>query len=382
MRFLHLVWRNLCRRKLRTLFTFLSILVAFILFGFLSAITAAFSLGVEVAGIDRLLLIHKVSIIQPLPESYGARILAVDGVEAAAHATWFGGVYQDARNFFAQMAVEPEAWLDMYPEFTLSDAERRAWASNRIGAIAGRDLAERFGWKVGDRVPIQGTIWRQRDTDTWEFVIEGIYDGAVGVDRTQFFFQYDYLDEGRTFGDGIVGWYVIRIADPDRAPQIAATLDGLFANSSYETKTTTEKAFLQGFANQVGDIGAIMRAVTTAVFFTILLVAGNTMAQSVRERTSELGVLKTLGFSNAVVLVLVLLESCTLAIVGGGLGLAIAYGLILRGDPTGGFLPAFYFPAFDVAVGVALVIGLGLISGLLPGLQAMRLRIVDALRRV
>lgn len=382
MKFLHLVWRNLFRRKLRTLFTFLSILVAFVLFGYLSAIKAAFAMGVDMAGIDRLLLIHKVSIIQFLPESYGPRIEAVEGVESVTHATWFGGTYQDPRNFFAQMAVEPEKWLGMYPEYELPDRERQAWFANRTGAIVGRDLAERFGWSLGDRIPIQGNVWRQQDSDTWEFVIEGIYDGPPAADKTQFFFHYEYLDEGRTFADGSVGWYVMRIEEPDRAPEIAQIVDARFANSPYETKTSTEKAFMQSFANQVGDIGAIMRAVVTAVFFTILLVAGNTMAQSVRERTSELGVLKTLGFSNGLVMTLVLLESCALAILGGGLGLGIAYLLILQGDPTGTFLPAFYFPTRDLIVGIILVFALGAATGLLPGIQAMRLRIVDALRRV
>ena len=382
MKYLHLVWRNLFRRKLRTLFTFLSILVAFLLFGYLSAITAAFAMGVNMAGVDRLLLIHKISIIQPLPESYGPRIEAVEGVDSVTHATWFGGIYQDPRNFFAQMAIDPEAWLEMYPEYELSDDERERWFANRIGAIVGRDLADRFEWEVGDRIPIQGNVWRQQDSDTWEFVLEGIYDGALSTDKTQFFFHYEYLDEARTFGEGLLGWYVLRIADPDNAAEIARVVDAHFANSPYETKTSTEKAFMQSFANQVGDIGSIMRAVVTAVFFTLLMVAGNTMAQSVRERTSELGVLKTLGFSNGLVLTLVLAESSTLAVLGGGIGLGLAHLLILQGDPTGAFLPAFYFPTTDLFIGIALVFALGLATGLIPGLQAMRLRIVDALRRV
>jgi putative ABC transport system permease protein len=383
VRYLPLVWHNLMRRRARTLFTVLSIVVAFLLFAYLAALRLAFSLGVELTGNDRLVLIHKVSLVQLLPESYQARLEAAPGVIEAAHATWFGGIYQDSRNFFPQMAVEPERWLRMFPEFRLTEAEREAWLSNRSGAIAGRSLANRFGWNVGDRIPIQGTIWRQATTSTWEFTLEGIYDGAEkGTDTSQFFFHYEYLDQARQFGEGMVGWYTLRIDDPERAPEIAGRIDAMFANSSYETKTTTEKAFAQAFANQIGDIGLILTSILGAVFFTILLVTANTMAQSVRERTSELAVMKTLGFSNTKVMSLVLLESCAIAGAGGLLGLALGWWLIeTGGDPTGGFLAAFYVPARDILLGVVIVAVLGLATGLPPAVQAMRLRIVDALRR-
>jgi putative ABC transport system permease protein len=382
MKFLPLVWKNLMRRKLRTLFTLLSILVAFVLYGYLAAINAGFSLGIDVAGADRLLTIHKVSLIQPLPESHGPKIAAVEGVTAVTISTWFGGIYQDPRNFFAQIAVDPEPFLEMYPEYVLSGDQKKAWLGDRTGAIAGRGLAERFGWKVGDRIPIQGNIWRKRDGNTWEFTLDGIYEGdKKGVDTTQFFFHHKYLEEGRQVGQGLVGWFILRVADPATAADVARRVDGLFANSPSETKTSTEKAFVQAFANQIGDIGALIRAIAGAVFFTILLVAGNTMAQAVRERTNELGVLKTLGFSDRRVLGLVMLEACLLAIVGGGLGLAISWLLVLQGDPTGSFLPAFYFPIRDVWIGIGLLLALGLAAGALPAMQAMKLRIVDALRR-
>ena len=384
MRFLPLIWANLMRRKVRTLFTLLSILVAFILFGYISAINLAFSMGVDVAGADRLVLRHKISIIQLLPYSYQARIEQVDGVLEVAHQTWFGGVYQDPKNFFMQTPVEPDRFFSLYPEFEVPEDQMQAFLRNRTGAIVGRSIADRFGWKVGDRVPIQATIWRQKDgSQTWEFDIEGIYDGAEkGTDNTQFLFRYDYFDEARQFGEGLVGWYIIRIDDPDNAATIAESIDAEFANSPYETKTETEKAFVQAFAKQVGDIGTIAVAIMSAVFFTILIVAGNTMAQSVRERTSELAVLKTLGFSNERVLVLVLLESCALAALGGGLGLLTAAALISMGDPTNGALPIFFFPVRDQVLGWVLVLVLGIVTGILPALQAMRLRIVDALRRV
>jgi putative ABC transport system permease protein len=383
MRFLPLVWRNLLRRKARTTFTLASIVVTFVLFGALMAIRTAFALGVELAGNDRLTTIHKVSLIQPLPESYGARMAAIPGVVEVTHATWFGGVYQSPQNFFAQMAVEPEDWLRMYPEYVLPEEQKEAWLADRAGAIVGRATARRFGWQVGDRIPIQGTIFRRPDGGAWEFNLRGIYEGAEkGVDDTIFFFQRELLAEG--LGPtrlGWVGWYVVRIDDPDMAPEIAQEIDARFANSPAETKTATEKAFMQAFANQIGDIGAIMIAILAAVFFTILLVAGNTMAQSIRERTGELAVLKTLGFSDSRVLGLVLVESSVLAGAGGLVGLALAWALISQGDPTNGMLPAFYLPARAVVLGVVLIATLGLLTGALPAIQAMRLRIVDALRR-
>jgi putative ABC transport system permease protein len=383
MKFLPLVWRNLGRRKVRTTFTLLSVLVAFVLYGYLSAITAAFGMGVELAGANRLVLIHKVSLIQLLPESYQARLEAIPGVVDVCHQTWFGGIYQDPKNFFMQMPVEPERFLRLFPEFKLPEDQKRAWLADRQGAVAGRATAQRYGWKIGDRIPIQGTIWRQKDgQSTWEFNLVGIYDGEQqGTDTTQFWFRYDYFDEARSFGQGLVGWYTIRINDPAHAAQIAQRIDSTFANSPYETKTTTEKAFAQAFAKQVGDIGAIMRGILGAVFFTILLVAANTMAQSVRERTSELAVLKTLGYSNLLVLMLVLLESLFIAGVGGLLGLAFAWLMIARGDPTGGALPAFYLPARSAVLGILFVLALAFVSGIFPAIQAMRLRIVDAIRR-
>jgi putative ABC transport system permease protein len=383
MKYLPLVWRNLMRRKTRTLFTVLSIIVAFVLFGVLAALNTAFSAGVELAGNDRLIITHKVSIIQLLPESYMAKLQATPGVVDVLHQTWFGGIYKEPRNFFMQCPVDPERLLRMYPEYQLPLAQRQRWLEDRTCAIVGRQTATRFGFKVGDRIPIQATIWRkQNGSSAWEFDVCGIFDGdKQGVDTTPLFFNYKYFDEARQFGQGLVGWYVIRIDDPAAAPEIAKRVDETFANSSAETKTTTEKAFIQAFAQQVGDIGAIIRAIVTAVFFTILLVAANTMAQSVRERTSDLAVLKTLGFGDGLILALVLIESCVIAIVGGGIGLGLSYALTHAGDPTGGLFPAFFMSNADVIRGVLFAVGLGLVAGILPSVQAMRLRIVDALRR-
>lgn len=382
MKYLPLLWSSLWRKKVRTVFTLLSIFVAFLLFGLLMTIRQAFSFGVEIAGLDRLVLIHKVSLIMPLPVSYLERLRATEGVALATHQSWFGGVYQDPANFFAQIAVERESFLQIYPEFRIPPDQIAAWAADRQGAIVGVDLARRFNWKIGDRIPIQGTIWQPKGNgQTWEFNVVGMYDGDPGVDKTQFFFRYDYLDENRRQGDGLVGWYVVKIADPGQAQAMGAKFDDMFANSSAETKTTTEKGFVEGFAKQVGDIGAIMVAILVAVLFTMLLVAANTMAQSVRERTNEVGVLKTLGFSNGSILALVLGESVLIAVLGGAAGLGLAWLIVQQGDPTNGMLPIFQLPGRDVVLGGALIVLLGLVAGALPAATAMHLKITDALRR-
>jgi len=383
MKYLTLIFSSLKRKKLRTSLTILSIMVAFILFGYLTAIRQAFDAGVEVAGADRLIVRHKVSIIQMLPQSYESKIEAIDGVDNATHSTWFGGIYQEPKNFFAQMPIEPEELFDMFPEFVISDEHKAAWLATRSGAMVGRGLAERFGWKLGDRIPINATIWTKKDGGrTWEFDLVGIYEGAEkGTDTSQFFFRYDFFDESRAFGRGLVGWYTVRIDDPNKAPEVALAIDDLFANSPQETKSEPEGAFIQGFANQIGNIGFIIMSIMSAVFFTILLVAANTMAYTVRERTSELAVLKAIGFTDRGVLALVLAESLALTFVGGVIGLGLAWLLVSMGDPTNGSFPVFYIPIIDLFLGFMLIVAMAFVAGILPALQAQRLQIADALRR-
>jgi len=387
MKFFPIVWRNLLRRKFRTIFTIGAIFFAFLLFGVLMALRAAFSVAPEMAGQERLMVIDKISLIQPLPSSYEGRIKQVDGVRDITHANWFGGYYQEFRNQFSTMAVDPESWLRVYSkEFALPDDQKKAFIEDRTGAIVGIDTARKYGFKVGQRIPITGTIFPRADGGPWEFTIDGIYDSKLkGTDKTNLFFHYEFLNESiraQSVMKDQVGWYVIALRDPDQAPQMAAKVDALFANSPVETKTDTEKAFVSGFAKQIGDIGSIMTAIVAMAMFTILLVAGNTMAQAVRERTNELAVLKTLGFGSGRVLGMVLMESTLIAVLGGGFGLVLSYFAVTAGgDPTKGLLPAFYFPTSALATGVILVLGLGLLSGMLPAWQAGRLRIVDALRR-
>ena len=383
MKYFYLIFSSLKRKKLRTGLTILSIMVAFILFGYLTAIRQAFDAGVEVAGADRLIVRHKVSLIQLLPQSYEQKMERIDGVDNATHSTWFGGIYQEPRNFFAQMPIVPEELFDMYPEFVISDEHKAAWLETRSGALVGRGLVERFGWKLGDRIPINATIWTKKDGGrTWEFDLVAIYDGVEkGTDTSQFFFRYDFFDETRGGGEGLVGWYTVRVADPDKAAEVAAAIDAEFANSATETKTEPEGAFIQGFANQIGNIGFIIMSIMSAVFFIILLVAGNTMAYTVRERTNELAVLKAIGFTDQGVLGLVLGESLAITLVGGLIGLGLAWLLVSMGDPTSGSFPVFYFPTGDVFIGLLLIVVMAFIAGIIPALQAQRLQIADALRR-
>lgn len=381
MKFLGLVWSNLWRKKLRTVLTVLSILIAFLLFGLLCALKSALAGGAAIAGADRLVVRHRVSIIQLLPESYKARMLRIPGVKGVIHQTWFGGVYQDPKNFFPSFPVEPEDFLAMFPEVRLPEDQKKAWLATRTGAVVGRATANRYHFKIGDRVPLK-SFWSQAGkNDTWQFDIVGIFDGAKkSTDTSGFLFRYDYFEEARAGVKGQVGWYTVRVADPAQAAEVAKRIDDEFANSSYETKAEPEGAFAQAFAQQVGNVGAILVAVLSAVFFTILLVAGNTMAQAIRERTGDLGVLKAMGFSDGLMLRLVLAESVVISAVGGLLGLGLSLLLVGHGSPAGSFFPVLIVPPVDVLIGIALVIALGLVTGLLPAVHAGRLSIAEAMR--
>jgi putative ABC transport system permease protein len=379
VKYRRLISANLFRKKFRLMLTIGSFAVALFLFGILAVVRGAFSQGVEVAGADRVVVINKVSLIQPLPYAYRERLLRTPGVKDVTFANWFGGVYQDERNFFAQFAIDTDTYRQMFTEFAVPDAQWQAFVDDREGAIVGRGLAERFGWKVGDRVPIRGTIF----PGNWEFNIRGIYNGTRSADDvTQFWFHWKYLDERSQYQKGMVGWYTVRVDDPNDSARLVQAVDQEFANSPWETKTETEKAFATGFVKQMGNIEFLILSIGAVVFFTLLLVTGNTMAIAVRERTRELAVLKAVGFSDRFVLGLVVAESLTVAFVGGVLGLALCKLFTLGGDPTGGLLPFFYLPSQAIALGVAASLGVGLVAATFPGWNAMRLRVVDALRRV
>jgi putative ABC transport system permease protein len=385
IKFLPLVWSNLQRRRVRTTLTIASIVVAFLLFGVLEALRTALSAGVELAGRDRLVTIHKVSLIQPLPRSYLERIRSIDGVIVATSHDWFGGVYQEDKNQVVANAVSIETFFDTYPELTLSEEQKRAWFSERTGAIVGTSLAKRFGWKVGDTIPLRSNIWVQRDgSNTWSLKIVGIYGNKQeGGDTSSLYLHYDYFNESRSERlKDLIGWVAFRISDPNKAVEIAKKIDTQFANSSTETKTTTEQAFAQGFANQLGNVGAIVITVAFAVFFTMLLVTANTMAQSVRERTNELAVMKTLGFSATAVMLLVLAESVFITAIGGAIGLGLAALVVAAmGAQMQQFLPFSGLPVSAYGPGVVLIFVLGVLAGTLPCIQAFQLRITEALRR-
>ncbi|MDB6017066.1 MAG: ytrF [Pedosphaera sp.] len=384
MKFLPLIWCNLKRKKLRTFLTLLSILVAFLLFGLLCSIKEAMTGGISMAGADRLVVQHKVSLILLLPESYKARMEHIPGVDLATHQTWFGGIYQDPKNFFMQNPVVPDEFLNIHPEFILPADQLKAWNETRTGAIVGRKTANKFHWKIGDKVPIKTPLWSKKDGGgTWEFDIVGIFDGKdKNTDSTSFYFRYDYFDEAHRGDRGQVGWYTVRVKDPKASAEVAKLIDKEFENSMAEVKAEPEAAMAQSWANQMGDIGLITTSILGAVFFTILLVTGNTMSQAVRERTGELGVLKAIGFTNTQIVALVLAESCVLALMGGVLGLGLAWLITSNGDPTGGMLPLFYLPSRDLIVGFALSVALGLATGFFPALQAMRLQVAVALRKM
>lgn len=381
MRFLPLIWMNVWRRRVRTSFTLLCVFIAFMLFGLVMTIRNAFTLGVDVAGMDRLVLINKVTLILPLPLSYRDRLRRMPGVDIATHQTWFNGAYQETTNVLNTIAVEPSEHLKIYTELKLPQQQIDAWLADRRGAIVGKDLAARYNWKLGDRVPLQSSIWLPQEP--WEFNISGIYDAGPGVDKTQFFFHYDYLNQNRAAQlRDIVGWYIVKIHDPSQATELSHKFDAEFANSGSETKTTTEKGFVESFAKQIGDIGSITVAIASTVLFMFGMVAASTMVQSVRERTNELAVLKTVGFGDGLILALVLAESLFITVVAGGLGLLAAWVVVQQGDPTNGLLPIFLLPRQAITAGIALMFLMGLIAGVGPALAAMRLRISDALRRV
>lgn len=374
---------SLRRKKLRTFFTVASILVAFLLFGMAESMRHAFAAGVNVAGADRLLTMHKVSFTQLLPASYESRIRSVDGVVDVSPQTWFGAWFRDERNQIPAFPVEPEAFLRMYPEYSIPEDQEQAWLADRSGILVGRALADLYGWKPGDTVPLHSAIWRKQDgTYVWDFTVRAIYDAPEGGDTRNLAMHQDYFEEAKAFAKGLVGWYLVKVRDPQQATAVSRQIDLMFANSPYETKTSSERAMAQSFVNQVGNIGKILGAIVTAVFFTMLLVTANTMAQSVRERTNEIGVLKTLGFTNRGVLALVLAESVLVTLVGGALGLAAAWWMGVQFEPVfRQYLPGFSLDAGAVLAGFAWMVGLGLAAGAVPSAQAMRLRIVEALRR-
>lgn len=333
-------------QKLATALSFGATAAAFVLFGVLGAIDRAFHVGVSVAGADRIIVRHRASLILPLPASYEAALEAVEGVLDATHATWFGGIYRDPRHYFPQFAVQPAAYRAAYPGLLLSASEAAAWDAQRDAAVVGRATADRFEWSVGDRVSLDASLWPRADgSTTWDFHLVGIYDGSEErVDLTQFLIHYDYFNATRPEATAHrVGWFIVRVADAAVATRVARKIDRHFANSSFETRSEGELAFVQSFVNQVGDVGAALRVVLVAVFGMTLLVTTNAMSRKARSRLGEFALLKALGFDPARVGGLILAEACAVSLPACIGGLSLARVLVASGDPSGGALPGFEF---------------------------------------
>jgi len=380
----HLVRQNLGRKKLRTLFTLLSVIIAFVLFALLGGLNRAFTAGVELAGADRLVTTHKVSFIQPMPIAYVDRVAGMDGVLAASHYTWFGGYFQDPKQQFGLFPTDLEKLPEIYPEYEMPPDQRERLMQTRTGLLVGQAMADLYGWEAGDQVPIFSSIYPQQDGSFgWQFEISAIFTGTGNAaDEMQAFMHYDYFNEARQFGQDLIGWIVTRIEDPDQAEAMSDAIDARFANSPTETKTSTEAGFAASFAAQFGNIGLIVQMILGCVFFTLLLISGNTMAQAVRERTGELAVLKTIGFSDARVTGMVLAESLLVAVVGGVIGLALG-ALFVQGAASAlaQFFPGLAMTTGTLVWGVLLAVVLGLVTGAWPAWRAARLDVIDAMGR-
>ena len=373
---------NLFRKKTRTSLTLLSVIMAFLLFGLLQSVNHIFDAGPNFLGATRLMTQARVSFTSPLPISMVPKLEAVPGVTRVAWSQWFGGIWQENQQLFA-FAVDPKRHHDVYPEWVMPEDQWQAFAGTRTAMIAGKLVADKYGWKVGQKIPISSNIFPQKNgSKAWAFDLVGIFDGrdedwkkrALNV-----YINYDYFNEENQFGKDRTNFFILKLADSKQAQQIAQQVDAMFENSPDETKTQTEKDFNLSFVKQIGDIGLIVRWILFAVFFTLLLVVGNTMAQSVRERIPELAVLKTLGFSDASVLGFVLAEAAAMCAIGGliGLGIATLFGALIEKGSGGQF--QLNVGGYVWAIGLATIVFMSIAVGLLPALRARRLKIVDAL---
>lgn len=381
-----LVRKNLLRRKLRAFLMIFAIFIAFLIYGVLGAVQHAFTGDNTTVADNRLVTVNKISFTQTLPVSYIERIRAVPGVDKVSYANWFGGYFQDPKNQIFTFAVDPQSWLDTHPEFVMSDEERKAFVTTRTGVLVGKKTADKYGWKLGDQVPLSSNIFTNKNTGghVWDMTVVAIYTGGndENVDTTRLMFHHGYYDESVTFGRDTVGFIVLNTVNANLNDQVIKSVDALFANSEYETVTDTAKAFNKAFAQQFGNIALIVTLVVGAAFVTILMIVGNTMVMAIRERTREIGVLKSLGFPSARILRLILGESILLAVIGGVLGLVVAYFLIVVIGKVGGDFVRDLKMSPDILITSAgLMVGLGLVTGLIPALNAMRLTIVTALGR-
>lgn len=382
MKYFSLVWAQLFRSRTRTLLTLLSVVAAFLLFGMLDSVRVAFSSGGSVEGANRLVVASRLSITQSLPIRLETQIRQVSGVRDVTYGMWFGGIYQDPKNFFPNFSVAPN-YFDVYRELQIDPAQLQDWQQTRTGAIVGETLAKQFGWKIGDTIPLQATIFPRGGSNDWPLELKGIYrskDRALAAnEERQLMMNWKYFDESNDYIKNQVSWYTVTLDNPEQSSRVAQAIDAISANSDHETKTQTESAFQQAFVKQFADIGMIVTSIMGAVFFTLLLLTGNTMAQAVRERVPELATLKTLGFKDSTVLTLVMVESVLLIGLGGLIGMGLAALILPAISPKSmGMLPP-HVPTPTWLVGIVLILVIGIVVGLLPALRAKRLKIVDAL---
>lgn len=382
MKYFPLIWAQLFRSRTRTLLTLLSVITAFMLFGMLDAVRVAFNSGGSVDGANRLVVASRLSITQTLPVNLRDRIAAVPGVRDATYAMWFGGIYRDPKNFFANYSVAPN-FFDVYRNYQIPADQLAAFKATRSGAVVGEALAKEFGWKIGDTIPLQATIFPRSGSNDWPLQLVGIFRArdrsTANNEERQLMMNWSYFDESNDYIKSKVSWFTVALDNPAHASRVAQAIDALSANSDHETKSQTESAFQQAFAKQFADIGLIVTSIMGAVFFTLLLLTGNTMAQAVRERIPELATLKTLGFTDGSVLWLVLAEAVLLVGVGGAAGMGLAALLLPAvASKSMGMLPTSV-PMQTWLAGIALIVLIGLVVGVLPALRARRLKIVDAL---
>jgi putative ABC transport system permease protein len=382
MKFIGLVLKSARRSKRRTFLTIISVAIAVFLYSALRAVLDGFNAGAEGSSSTRIVTLRSTSLMFSMPTSHAEGIKGTPGVQDVTWANWFGGIYKTPQDFFAQFAIEPESYLRMYPEILLKPEERKAFLEDRTGSIVGDGLAKRFGFKVGDRITLQTGI-PIYGTEDFGFTVRAIYRVAgTAVDNQSMFFHWKYADE-RSIVPGQVGWYVAQISNPDQAAQVSTAIDQEFANSSYETKTDTERAFQSSFVSMFGNLSLLLGSISLAVVITTLFVAGNTMAMSVRERTTEIAVMRTLGFPSSTIFLLVAGEGLLMAILGGIVGVALARWIVSPDFlQAGAFIPVFGVNNTNAATAMGLSVVIGVLAGLIPATMAARLRIVDALRRV
>ncbi len=381
---LFLIYKNLTRKKLRLFLTSFAIFIAFLIFGAVSALKGSLDSGIEMSADNRLVVVHKINFTVSLPYAYVNKVKQIEGVKDVTHANWFGGYYQEPSNQIVALAVDPASYFDVYSELIIAPQQKAQWLKNQTGMLIGERLAKVYGWKVGDRIPISSNIFSHNDGGhTWDFVVDGIFSAEeVQTDTGYLVFHYKYFKETQTFGGDNVGWLVLTTKSSSINEKVAKAIDKEFANSQAETETSTEKAFNKAFLEQLGNIGLIIFSVVFMAFFTILVVVGNTMVLAVRERTNEIAVLKTLGFTSMRIFKMILAESLLLAFLGGLTGLGVSY-IVIKGvsEQLARFLPNMVLTTDIVLQALFYMLALGLISGIIPAVNALRLNIVSAFNR-